>query len=355
MVFLQVGNPQGTVEKPFEYAMVQTLAKYPFLCFEKFQGTHTPGYYEDKVAAACKVVKSINPKLSCFMYLNTELAFTGYRVVDEGLSKMSQYWLKKSDGKPALNHGPNAGCRNGKCPPGGLLVPDYSIPEARTFWFSAISNLTRNSEVDGCNLDRSNDLSGNTCFVCKTSGGVPKNGGGQGFNAGKLAGEEAITSEAQLVVNNIGSSNIVKGAWGNCIEGFGPQEKNILTLQALAKEGLGAKAHCCRYSRFNTGCSWENIQDGLAAFLIGAGENAFFSCGEGFEMGSWIKWWPQYDYALGKPLGPGVKGKDGVWTRQFASGTKVRFTPKGEKSGGVGEIIWGKQVNASHFPNLEYV
>merc|ERR1711862_1078112 len=106
-------------------------------------------------------------------------------------------------------------------------------------------------------------MGGNTCFVCKGTGGVPKNGGAHGFNAGKLAGEKAITSQAQLVVNNIDASNIVTGAWGNCIEGFGPQEKNILTLQALAKEGLGAKAHCCRYSRFNTGCSWENIQDGL--------------------------------------------------------------------------------------------
>jgi len=268
---------------------------------------------------------------------------------------MPQYWLKKPDGKPALNHGPQAGCRNGKCPPGGLLVPDYSIPEARSLWFSVISNLTRDSQVDGCNLDRSNDLSGNTCYVCKTTGGVPTNGGAQGFNAGKLAGEKAVTSQAQLVVNNIGSSNIVKGAWGNCIEGFGPQEKNILTLQSLAAEGLGAKAHCCRYTRFNSGCSWENIQDGLAAFLIGAGENAFFSCGDGFEMGSWIKWWPQYDYALGKPLGPGVKGKDGVWTRDFASGTKVRFTPKGEKSGGVGEIIWGKHLNASHLTDVEFV
>merc|ERR1712224_1137872 len=96
------------------------------------------------------------------------------------------------------------------------------------------------------------------------------------------------------------------GAFGNCIEGFGPNEKSIQTLQELAREGLGAKAHCCRTSEThvaaNSDCSiWDNVQDGLAAFLIGAGENAFFGCGNGFEMGSWIKWYPQYDYPLGSP------------------------------------------------------
>jgi len=344
MVFIQVGNSKGTVEKPFEDATTKILAKYPFVCFEKFQGTHTPGYYEDKVAAACKAVKAINPKLSCFMYLNTELAFTGYRVVDEGLSKMPQYWLKKANGQPARNSGPQAGCRNSKCPAGGMLVPDYSNPSAAAFWFSAVSNLTRDSLVDGCNMDRSNDLEGDTCWVCKATGGVPANGGWKGWMAGKLAGLKAITPKAQLVINNIGTSNIVTGAWGNCLEGFGPQERHIVTLQTLAKEGLGAKAHCCRDARFKTGCSWENVQDGLAAFLIGAGENAFFACGEGFEMGSWIQWFPQYDKPLGRPLGPGVKGKDGVWTRSFASGTTVRFTPKGDHEGGIGEITWGKKT-----------
>jgi len=153
---------------------------------------------------------------------------------------------------------------------------------------------------------------------------------------------EAITSKSHLVINNINTLKL-PGAWGNCIEGFGPAEKNILTLQALAKEGLGAKAHCCRnYHGTNDPCSWENVQNGLAAFLIGAGENAFFACGDSFEMGPWIKWFPEYDKPLGRPLGDGVKGKDGVWTRSFESGTTVRFTPGiPHKKDGIGKITWG--------------
>jgi len=173
-------------------------------------------------------------------------------------------------------------------------------------------------------------------------GGVPK-GGNAAWDHGKLMGEINIADKAYLWINNIGTSTIVKGAFGNCIEGFGPNEKSIRTLQTLAKEGLGAKAHCCRTSdssvAVNSDCSiWDNVQDGLAAFLVGAGENAFFGCGNGFEMGSWVKWYPQYDYPLGPPMSDGVKGADGEWTRRFKSGTTVHFNPKSNK----GTINWAK-------------
>jgi len=215
----------------------------------------------------------------------------------------------------------------------GLLIPDYSIPEAADFYYSACANMTRDGPVDGCNMDRCNDLDGQRVPV----GGAPKNGKAA-WDAGKLAGLKRIADDAYLWINNIGTSDIVTGAYGNCVEGFGPQEEHIYTLQTLAKEGLGAKAHCCRNDKgtANT-CNWKNIQDGLAAFLIGAGEKAFFSCGEGFEMGSWIQWLEQYDYPLGPPLADGVKGKDGIWTRKFQSGTVVKFNPKTDQ----GEIQWG--------------
>jgi hypothetical protein len=278
MLFIQVGNPEGTVEKPLETATRDVLAKFPMVCFEKFQGKNTPGAYEDKTAAACKAIKDVNPKLSCIMYLNTECGYTGYRMIDE-LYNRPEYWLKKSNGEACYQTGcHNGGCHSPGCPKEGLLVPDYSIPEAAKFYFEACANMTRDGPVDGCNMDRSNELDGQSLFPCK--GGVPK-GGNAAWDHGKLVGEINIADKAYLWINNIGTSTIVKGAFGNCIEGFGPNEKSIQTLQTLAKEGLGAKAHCCRTSdsrvAVNSDCSiWDNVQDGLAAFLVGAGENAFF-------------------------------------------------------------------------------
>ena len=36
------------------------------------------------------------------------------------------------------------------------------------------------------------------------------------------------------------------------------------------------------------------------------------------------KWWPEYDYALGEPLGEAAVSADGwTYTRRFASGTNV--------------------------------
>ena len=73
----------------------------------------------------------------------------------------------------------------------------------------------------------------------------------------------------------------------------------------------------------------------MAAFLIGAGEYAYYHCAPAFPSSTntgfpdgkdyWLEWLPEYDRALGEPSGDGVNGTDGVWTRSFASGTKVAF------------------------------
>lgn len=41
---------------------------------------------------------------------------------------------------------------------------------------------------------------------------------------------------------------------------------------------------------------------------------------------------------LGKPKADAVKGADGVWRREFASGTKVTF----DSSTGKGKIMWAQ-------------
>jgi hypothetical protein len=347
MVFMQVSNSKGTIQQPFDRNALEVLAKFPLVCFEKWQGSEQPGYYEEKVAAACEQVKAISPRTSCLMYLNTECAYNTYGTVSDhgGFYDHPEYWLKLSNGKPATNGCPKSACKNKDCGNHGILIPDYSVPGAGTLYLNACANLTRNTAVDGCNMDRCNNLEGKSVPL---KGVVPKNGAAA-YDAGKLKALEAIARDAYLFINNINTWDGVTGAYANNIEGFGPQEKHIYTLQALAREGLGTKAHCCRNER-GTGdkCTWSNIEHGLAAFLIGAGEKAFFSCGESWEFGSWVQWFDQYDYPLGKPVADGVKGKDGVWTRAFQSGTKVRFDPMTKK----GSITWGsKPVPPSPSPS----
>lgn len=81
--------------------------------------------------------------------------------------------------------------------------------------------------------------------------------------------------------------------------------------------------------------SCTDINDVLAAFLIGAGQHSYFGCGAGWHSDSWGHWNAEFDRPLGRPLGPGKKvGR--TWMRTFASGTTVRF----DAETNIGVISW---------------
>jgi len=83
----------------------------------------------------------------------------------------------------------------------------------------------------------------------------------------------------------------------------------------------------------------------LAAFLAGAFDGAYLAVGSWHGNPSGGGHWTD-DFA--RPLGPPLADAtyNGTsWHREFASGTKVVFTPhtnaQGKDMGGVGEVIWG--------------
>ena len=96
----------------------------------------------------------------------------------------------------------------------------------------------------------------------------------------------------------------------------------------------GADNHC------------EGITNSLAAFLIGAGEGSFYACSTDWAVdplwpapghpSDWMTWHAEYSRPLGTPLGLGVRSPAGVWTRAFASGTRVEFN----ESSGEGTLTW---------------
>jgi len=337
MVFMQVCNDHGTEAVPWDTATLEILAKHPMVCFEKCQGIYTPGYEEQKVVAARKALKAINPKISCIQYLNSELSFTGYQL-DDSL-KANTYWLKDIHGKPVYQWGPSFGCKNHQCPKEGLLLPDYSVPEAATFYFSSCANITKSPYVDGCNIDRCNHLghvdnNPMDCSACadKKQKIAPAMGV-QAWNDGKLAALQALQKElgeGPVICNLQAHGAVLPGVNSQNIEVFGPNEKSIKALQFMAAHGKLAKAHwagkCTDRAKF---------QDGLAAFLIGAGEDAFFQCGQGWTTGSCLTWHQEYDKPLGTPISDAIE-QNGLYTRHFSKGTYVTFDTKGNK----GQICW---------------
>jgi hypothetical protein len=131
------------------------------------------------------------------------------------------------------------------------------------------------------------------------------------------------------------------------LEGFTVGEEWIEKLQVLGRHGKLAKAHFSVSGGGDGGAGCldaARVEPAIATFLMGAGANAFFSCakgwtgiGQGGGVEPWVSWLPQYDQPLGKPLGLGTKGPDGVWRRNFSSGTAVWFDAATDAT----QICWG--------------
>ena len=126
------------------------------------------------------------------------------------------------------------------------------------------------------------------------------------------------------------------------IEMFNSSEKELLVLMAGVAKGYLVQAHVSVNNLPVTNHGCPEMLDTAATFLIGAGENSYFG------SGSWIaadladvqsRWCPElFERPLGMPKADAVKGSDGVWRREFASGTKVTF----DGNTGKGAIVWGK-------------
>lgn len=134
--------------------------------------------------------------------------------------------------------------------------------------------------------------------------------------------------------------DITDGVAATQVQNWGVHDQDyaghwIPQLQRAMEKGVLYEAHAaCGSSDPNDPVE----QTKLAAFLVGAGEHAYYMCG-GWGSGS-VDWFPIYDLPLGQPLNNATLGKDGVYIRRFAKGTNVSFDTKTN----TGTIHWPGQV-----------
>ena len=135
------------------------------------------------------------------------------------------------------------------------------------------------------------------------------------------------------------------------IEDFVGSENCIVKLQTTVDRGYTIQARAGRF----VDCGANALDtSSLAAFLIGAGNFSYYHCAAtwGSDPGwpsvrdAWLDWLPAYDFALGEPLAPGTKGKDGIWRRTFQSGTRASFDPVALN----GSIAWASGVTYAGQP-----
>lgn len=211
-------------------------------------------------------------------------------------------------------------------PAEGMLSVNFSIQVGRDFWAAQCLNLTDSGVVDGCFSDRAESTPKNLDEADTTRWVAGHQQMHQDLQANLTSRGKGI-----LVSNNVA----IPGVFGQMIEGFQATEDAIESLMACAAAGSVCQAHA-GYHGDEHASHCADITNVLAAFLVGAGKYSYFACSTGWYYASWDHWNAEFDGPLGEPLAPATK-VDGVWTRQFASGTQVRF----DTSNNTGVIAWG--------------
>ena len=179
-------------------------------------------------------------------------------------------------------------------------------------------NATKYSDGDGCFCDSSQWV--NATFTPRLSPAKEK------------AWSEGLLNLTREVQEALGDDNLLIGKVANQsyvkavqIEFFEASNSSIQSLQLGVTVGQVMQAH----APISVSCT-SDLTDYIAAFLIGAGEYCYFGCGNWNSIGDDtepLTWRPEYDKPPGAPRGP-AKYNAGIWTRSFASGTKVTFDTK---------------------------
>lgn len=293
-------------------------------------------------------------------YMNSVLDWYFYRMHYQYLQH-PEWWLRCDVGRDgqggAVSGGNGKGCatdgapfytsgdRHFNPPKKGMLVFDDAQEAVRAFWLDTCFKAVATGLVDGCFSDSSEVGSHNTGRALNRT-----------YNVSYEAGKVTTMAEATKRFGGAAGKPYPQNATGTLvgkfpdqqgvnaiqIEMFNSSEKELLVLMAGVAKGYLVQAHVSVNNLPVTNHGCPEMLDTAATFLIGAGENSYFG------SGSWIaagladvqsRWCPElFERPLGRPKADAVKGSDGVWRREFASGTKVTF----DGNTGKGTIAWGK-------------
>merc|ERR1712130_662574 len=138
---------------------------------------------------------------------------------------------------------------------------------------------------------------------------------------------------------------LVCGSGGTFLPGMGATQvqnwgllknyskREIPMLQKAMDAGVAFFAHGSAVCHAGGNPLDPHVQTELAAFLIAAGPHSYYMCGG--WAGTKPIWYEVYTKNIGNPLGNAIL-KDGIYKRQFKSGTTVTYDVASE----TGKIMW---------------
>jgi len=369
----------------FSAAQLATVARFPLVTLEKWQGsgavhaaTGAPAFLweEDAWVAAARQVKAARKaqsadgagEVSVVAWMDSTQVYTGWVfppnltacahcTVDprahgalvnhtynadvyavQGRSRAAEY-MERRPGLLVANTSDPRGAPATAW--GGLHVYDFAQPAVQALWRQNCLALTASGAIDGCGADFS---------------GHPKDA-----SDAWIAGHEAMLRDTTRA---LGSEGLVVGKdWGELgdyvsailHEGCTASNDTITSFRALAQRAKASGARLvaqCHFGHPNivVPLNATAAEDTAAAFLCGAGADHYYVTGpwrddHAFDLGNFSSHWlPSImGRPLGAPLADAVYEAEGaVWSRAFASGTKVTFDARANR----GSIAWSDEGGA---------
>jgi len=285
-----------------------------FICLEKGHGSGQFGSTEEGIEKEAQQLKKYNPNMKVIFYWNTFLDYRNYQA--HGVyEKHPEWWLKTRGGDLDLKHG-------------NMKRYDLSNPKVRDWWSDVAQKAVIEGSCDGIFMDAFPQVlaSGNKVLW----GDEKYDAIQQGLHDIIRETREKIGDDKLIFYNGIRSTPQIKigndfpeNTDGVMIEHFGQfnstsKESMLRDIQEMEKAGKSGKIVVFKgWPGFTFSdkefveeplkrkreIAAKNITFPLAAFLVGAQENAYFiySWGYRMEMGC-LEWYPELDKKLGKPL-----------------------------------------------------
>lgn len=278
---------------------------------------------EDEIVAALSDLKEANPNITRIAYLNSNIAYPWYRAAIP-FAQHPEWWLRDEQGNPMHWKKPGDGVAVSNYT---WMIWDHSQPQVQELWQEACLNLTQTGVVDACFVDG--------CEITP-QGLAPGKAEALGAGKAKMLKDLQEKVPGPLICGSDGK--FLPGMAGTMAEGFGKTgrlaQREIPLLMKAAEAGVVFQAHGFKVCEHGGDPYHPEVQTELAAFLIGMGKYAYYLCSS-WEDYSPSLWYSVYDMPLGEPLSKAIL-VDGVWHRQFKSGTNVSFDTRANS----GNISW---------------
>lgn len=326
-VFFHSSNESGL----WNQDAAERIASFTLVTLEKSQGWNNASDTrpeEARVRDAAAQIKRINPNTTIFYYLNTLISWP-FPSLALWLEANMEYALKNESGLPAQIR------LSGEVTQ--LLLFDQGQAAMRSTWLADVQSQVDSGFFDGVFADRSHNFT-NWGPEAKLS---------PSQQATWQTGHHELLASATQAMSAVNATflennRIAPGVRAAMIEDFGASEACIRVLQEADAEGVLVEAHAGDLEGGSDQyCA--NVTNSLAAFLIGAGERAYYACATAWTTNpswpavpdQWLDSRSEYARPLGKPTGPATK-RGNVWERVFASGVAVAF----DAVTNAGRITW---------------